>query len=165
LDTRNYAFAQVRRIPAEMLLDCISQATNTKDKFRGLPLGARAVQIADGRTSNYFLTTFGRSPRTTVCDCEASTDPSLSQALHLLNGNAVQGKIRQGKLIDSWLDQEFSVPQIIRKMYIRSLAREPSEREVGQLTKLVSEAGSNRKLGLEDAYWAILNSREFMFNH
>ncbi|MFO1065489.1 MAG: DUF1549 domain-containing protein [Pirellulales bacterium] len=55
-DTRNYAFARIRRIPAEMLLDCITQVTSTKDKFRGLPLGARAVQIADGSTSTYFLT-------------------------------------------------------------------------------------------------------------
>ncbi|MCR9293744.1 MAG: DUF1549 and DUF1553 domain-containing protein, partial [bacterium] len=129
LDSRNYSHAQVRRIPAEMLLDCISQVTNTQDKFRGLPLGARAVQIADGNTSNYFLTTFGRSARTTVCDCEASTDPSLSQALHLLNGNSVQGKIGQGKLIESYLDQQLSVPEIIRRLYTRSLSREPTEQE------------------------------------
>ncbi len=60
-DTRNYAFSRIRRIPAETLLDCISEVTSTKDKFRGLPEGARAVQIADGTTSTYFLTAFGRS--------------------------------------------------------------------------------------------------------
>ncbi|MFM7974074.1 MAG: DUF1549 and DUF1553 domain-containing protein, partial [Pirellula sp.] len=75
-DLRNYSHATVRRIPAENMLDCISQVTTTKDKFRGLPLGARAVQIADGATSNYFLSTFGRSARTTVCADEATTDPS-----------------------------------------------------------------------------------------
>ncbi len=164
MDTRNYAFAQVRRVPAEMLLDCISQATDTKDKFRGLPLGARAVQIADGATSNYFLTSFGRSPRTTVCDCEASTDPSLSQALHLLNGNSTQGKIQQGKLINTWLDQGLSVQQILDKIYVRSLSRHPSEQESATLIKMVGETGNNQT-GLEDAFWAVLNSREFMFNH
>ncbi len=164
LDQRNYAYARVRRIPAEMLLDCISQATATKDKFRGLPLGARAVQIADGGTSTYFLTTFGRSPRTTVCECEASTDPSLSQALHLLNGSSTQGKIRQGKLITSWLEQELSIAEIIDRIYIRALSRLPTERESGTLTKLVADAG-NQQIGLEDAFWAVLNSREFMFNH
>ena len=66
-DSRNFARSNVRRVPAEMLLDCISQVTETKEKFRGLPLGARAVQIADGQTSTYFLTTFGRAPRETVC--------------------------------------------------------------------------------------------------
>ena len=72
-----------------MLLDCICQVTETKDKFRGLPLGARAVQIADGATTDYFLTTFGRSPRETVCACDVRTEPTLSQALHLLNGDTV----------------------------------------------------------------------------
>ncbi len=105
-DTRNYAFSRIRRVPAETLLDCISEVTGTKDKFRGLPEGARAVQIADGTTSTYFLTAFGRSPRTTVCECEASTDPSLSQALHLLNGATTQGKIAQGKLVKQWLDEK-----------------------------------------------------------
>ncbi len=164
LDTRNYAFAKVRRVPAEMLLDCISQATDTQEKFRGLPLGARAVQIADGTSSNYFLTTFGRSPRTTVCDAEASTDPSLSQALHLLNGNATQGKIAQGKLVNSWLDSGLTVPQVIDNIYIRALARHPSQAEADRLTKLVAETGDN-VTGLEDVFWAVLNSREFMFNH
>ncbi|MEM7476493.1 MAG: DUF1549 and DUF1553 domain-containing protein [Planctomycetota bacterium] len=164
LDTRNYAYAQVRRIPAEMLLDCISQATATKDKFRGLPTGARAVQIADGGTSTYFLNTFGRSPRTTVCDCEASTDPSLSQALHLLNGSTTTGKISQGKLVATWLDQGITVPEAIARIYIRSLSRLPTEAETNSLAKMVAEAGDNR-VGLEDAFWAVLNSREFMFNH
>ncbi len=164
LDTRNYAYAQVRRIPAEMLLDCITQATLTKDKFRGLPLGARAVQIADGQTSTYFLNTFGRSPRTTVCDCEASTDPSLSQALHLLNGSTTTGKIAQGKLVQTWLEQGATVPEVIARIYIRSLSRIPTEAETNSLAKMVAEAGDKR-VGLEDAFWAVLNSREFMFNH
>lgn len=164
LDTRNYAFAKVRRVPAEMLLDCLSQATDTQEKFQGLPLGARAVQIADGTSSNYFLTTFGRSRRTTVCAAEASTDPSLSQALHLLNGNASQGKIQQGKLINAWLDAGVSVPQIIENIYVRSLSRRPTQAELDRLIKLVAETGDN-VTGLEDVFWAVLNSREFMFNH
>ncbi|GAB5402317.1 MAG: DUF1549 domain-containing protein [Aureliella sp.] len=164
LDTRNYAFAQPRRIPAEMLLDCISQATASEDKFRGLPAGARAVQIADGATSNYFLTTFGRSPRTTVCDCEATTDPSLSQALHLINGSATSGKIARGKLVNSWTDQGMTIPQMIEKIYVRCLSRKPTQAELDSLIKLASEAGDQR-VGVEDVFWAVLNSREFMFNH
>ena len=87
-DNRNFAHAMVRRMRAEVLLDCISQVTDTPNKFKGLPLGARAVQIADGNTSNYFLTTFGRATRATVCSCEVKMEPNLSQALHLLNGDA-----------------------------------------------------------------------------
>ncbi len=164
LDTRNFAFAQVRRIPAEMLQDCISQTTETKEKYRGLPLGAKAVQIADGTTSNYFLTTFGRSPRTTVCDAEASTDPSLSQALHLINGHSVHGKIAEGNLVKRWLDQGMNVPAVLDAIYVRCLSRHPTEEEIASLTKSVAEAG-NDQAGLEDVFWAVLNSREYMFNH
>ena len=164
LDERNFAHANVRRIPAEILLDCVSQVTLKEDKFRGLPLGARAVQIADGNTSNYFLTTFGRAPRTTVCACEVSTDPTLSQALHLLNGDTIHGKINQGGLIKTMLDEGKSPEQIIESIYIRSLTRKPTEEESAQLLELVKEANGPRA-GLEDVFWAVLNSREFLFNH
>ncbi len=163
-DLRNYSHATVRRIPAESLLDCLSQATNTKDKFRGLPVGARAVQIADGATSNYFLTSFGRSDRSSVCACEASTDPSLSQALHLLNGDAVQGKIAQGKLIQEWLAKGSKPEEIIERIYVRALSRKPTDAEMETLLKVTKEA-PNVAQGLEDVFWATLNSREFIFNH
>lgn len=164
LDDRNYSHASVRRIPAESLLDCISQATNTKDKFRGLPLGARAVQIADGATSNYFLTSFGRSQRTTVCADEATTDPSLSQALHLINGQTTGGKINQGGLLKTWKEQGLTQEQIIEKIYMRCLSRKPTEEEKQTLVKAIAEA-PNADQGIQDVFWAILNSREFIFNH
>lgn len=163
-DTKNFAYAQVRRIPAEQLLDCISQATSHDEKFQGLPLGSRAVQIADGKTSNYFLTTFGRSERATVCSCEASTSPTLSQALHMLNGSATQDKIGRGKLVETWVKEELTNDQIIDKIYIRSLARKPTAEEREKLTAVLKEE-ENRQRGLEDVFWAVLNSREFMFNH
>lgn len=164
-DTRNYTHALPRRIPAESMLDVVCQVTEAKDKFRGLPLGARAVQIADGRTSTYFLTTFGRSPRDTVCDCEATTDPSLSQALHLLNGSAISGKISQGKVIERMLkDDGMTAEQVIEKLYIRCLSRFPTDEEKKKLLVSVGEA-ANEQQGLEDVFWAVMNSREFVFNH
>ena len=163
-DTRNYAYATVRRIPSEMLLDCLSQVTNTKEKFRGLPLGARAVQIADGKTSTYFLTTFGRAPRDTVCDCEASTDPSLSQALHLLNGSTTSGKITQGKVIDELLKDKATSEQALDRLFIRAICRYPTPEEKKDLLASIEKA-PNPKTGLEDVFWALLNGQEFVFNH
>ena len=163
-DDRNFARARIRRITAEILLDCVSQATATQDKFRGLPLGARAVQIADGKTSNYFLTTFGRAPRATSCACEVKTDPTLSQALHLINGSTVQGKIRQGKLVTQMLADGNEPQQVVEKLYIRCLSRNPDPVETEQILKLVANGGATER-GLEDLFWAILNSREFLFNH
>ncbi len=163
-DTRNYSHAVVRRIPAESMLDCISQVTNSPEKFRGLPVGSRAVQIADGATTNYFLTTFGRSPRATVCACEATTDPSLSQALHLINGSNVGDKIVRGKLINQWIGEKLTPEQILDKLFIRSLSRKPNEKEKEELLKVVKDA-SKPETGWEDVFWAVLNSREFIFNH
>ena len=163
-DERNFAHGNVRRIPAEMLLDCISQVTSVSDKFQGLPLGARAVQIASGSTSNYFLTTFGRAPRDTVCACESKTEPTLSQALHMLNGSTTQGKIQSGGLIAKWLAEGQTPPQVIERLYIRCLSRKPLPEETDRLMAVVTEAG-NPQAGLEDVFWAILNSREFIFNH
>lgn len=163
-DERNFAHANVRRVYAEMMLDCISQVTNTKDKFQGLPVGAHAVQIADGNTGTYFLTTFGRAKRETVCSCEVSTDPSLSQALHLLNGDTVAGKIQQGGVVKALLDSGKKPEQVIESLYIRSLSRKPTADEMQKLLAVVSQA-ANPQQGLEDVFWAVLNSREFVFNH
>jgi len=163
-DERNFAHANVRRIPAEQLLDCVSQVTGASDKFQGLPLGARAVEIANGSTSNYFLTTFGRAPRETVCACEAKTEPTLSQALHMLNGNTIQGKIQQGGVVKKLLDAGQTPPQVIESLYIRALARKPTPEEAERLLTVVGQS-ANPQQGLEDVFWAVLNSREFIFNH
>lgn len=163
-DERNFAHARVRRIQAEMLLDCISQVTETKDKFSGLPLGARAIEIANGTTSTYFLTTFGRSPRETVCAAEVRTEPTLSQALHLINGDTVQQKIASGGVVKKQLDAGKPPQEILKSLFIRCLCREPTADEMAKLTKLV-EADKNRQAALEDVFWSLLNCREFVFNH
>jgi hypothetical protein len=147
-----------------MLLDCVVQVTGAYDKFGGLPLGSRAVQIADGGNSNYFLTTFGRATRDTVCAAEAKTDPTLSQALHMLNGGTIGGKIQQGQLTKKLLDAKKTPPEIIESIYIRCLTRKPSEAELKNLLEIVA-AAENPQQGLDDVFWAVLNSREFLFNH
>ena len=162
-DEKNFSHSSVRRVRAESLLDIISQATETKDKFQRLPLGSRAVQIADGNTSNYFLDTFGRSPRITVCAADIKTDPSLSQSLHLLNGPTVEGKIAQGGLIRRWINEKLTDEQIIEKIYVRTLTRKPTADEMAKLTAIAK--GDERAKALNDIFWAVLNSREFVFNH
>lgn len=166
-DNRNFSHAMIRRVRAEVLLDCISQVTATPNKFKGLPLGARAVQIADGNTTNYFLTTFGRATRATVCSCEVKMEPNLSQALHLLNGDTTQQRIRQGKLVETMLKEKKSPSEIIGQLYLTVMGRKPTDMEMEKLMAAVGNEMNPGKLreGLEDVFWALLNSKEFIFNH
>lgn len=167
-DLNNFAKARIRRQRAEVMLDTITQVTDTQNKFKGLPLGARAVQIADGNTSDYFLTTFGRATRTTVCSCEVKMDPSLSQALHLMNGPTVTNKIEQGGVVKEMAEAGKSPDQIIEEIYVRALTRKPTAEEMKQFLAQVNSVGDDAaqsQMVLNDVFWAVLNSKEFMFNH
>jgi mono/diheme cytochrome c family protein len=166
-DTRNFSKAMIRRVRAEVLLDSISQVTATQEKYKGLPKGARAVQIADGNTSNYFLTTFGRATRATVCSCEVKMEPNLSQALHLINGETVHARIQQGKIVPHMLAAKKTPAEIIHSLYLRTLTRPPTPKEAEQLLAAVQQGKepNEQKQILEDIFWALLNSKEFIFNH
>ena len=122
------------------------------------------MQSADGSTSTYFLSAFGRAKRETVCSCEVQMEPNLSQALHLLNGNTVEEKIRTGGLIKSMLDAKKTPDEIIEELYIRSFSRRPLEKELTGLKAILASAPSPKEF-LDDLFWSLLNSREFLFNH
>jgi hypothetical protein len=163
-DDRNFARANIRRIRAEVLLDCISEVTDTQDKFPGLPRGAKAVEIPDGNSSDYFLTTFGRASRTTVCSCDVKVDPNLSQALHLLNGDTVETKIDRGGVVKTLLKKGDTPDQVISDLYLRCLSREPTTNETAELHHFL-KPGSPPEPVLEDVFWSLLNAKEFVFNH
>jgi hypothetical protein len=164
LDDRNFSHANVRRMRAEVLLDCISEVTETKDKFTGLPRGARAVQIADGNVTSYFLSTFGRAKRESVCSCEVKVEPNLSQALHLLNGSTVQDKIAEGAVVKKLLKAGKTSDEVIEELYLRCLARKPTDKEKAKLATFFKDAKSPEPV-LNDLFWSLLNSKEFIFNH
>ena len=128
------------------------------------PRGAHAVDIADGNNGTYFLTTFGRATRTTVCSCEVKIDPNLSQALHLLNGDTLQTKIEQGGVVKKLLQQGQTPSQIIENLYLRCLSRKPTEQEAAKL-KAFFTPGAKPAQVLNDIFWSLLNAKEFVFNH
>ncbi len=163
-DSTNFSHASLRRMRAEVLLDSITQVTDTKNKFQGLPLGARAVQVANGNTSTYFLTAFGRAKRATVCSCEVTMEPNLSQALHLLNGDTVNNKITQGNLIGRRLTEGKTPQEILTELYVRCLTRKPTDSELAGLQEVLANEQDQKRI-LEDVFWAVMNSREFVFNH
>jgi hypothetical protein len=163
-DSRNFSKGPIRRIRSEVLLDVISQITETPNKFRGLPLGARAVQIADGNVTNYFLRTFGRASRETACSCEVKMDPNLSQALHLLNGDTVNTRITQGGVVQKLLAAGRTPEQVVEELYIRALGRKPSPAQIEKVKPVTTDKAAVKQ-DLEDLFWALLNANEFIFNH
>lgn len=164
LDSINFSSAAVRRVRAEVLLDCISQVTRATTKFQGRPDGWRAVELLDGRSTNHFLTTFGRSTRETPCACEVKLEPTLSQALHLLNGENTTGKINQGGRVKKALQSGKKPRAIAEELYHACLARQPNGRESAKIDELLAKS-KNPQEDLEDLFWALLNSREFIFSH
>ncbi len=163
-DNRNFSHASIRRMRAEVLLDSIAQVTQTPNKFKGLPKGAKATQIADGNTSTYFLSTFGRATRQSVCSCEVKLDPNLSQALHLLNGDSVHLRIQQGKRINKLIAAKKSDAEIIDEIYLSTLCRQPTEVELKKLLSYFTDPKQRVQIH-EDIFWAVLNSKEYIFNH
>jgi hypothetical protein len=163
-DERNFSKAGIRRLRAEVLLDCINQVTATQNRFTGLPRGGRAVQIPDGATSGYFLTTFGRASRETVCSCEVKVDPNLSQALHLLNGTTIEGKIKEGGEVRALLKAGKNREEVLDELYLRTLGRPPTESEKTKLVGFFNDPKNDEQV-LSDMFWALLNAKEFVFNH
>jgi hypothetical protein len=119
----------------------------------------------DGRTSTFFLTTFGRATRDTVCSCEVALEPNLSQALHLLNGDTVNSKCIQGGYVAKALAAKKTPSQVIDELYLSCLARKPTAAEKEKLMAFVGEKDRSDTDVLNDLFWAILNSKEFIFNH
>ena len=164
-DTRFFSHFPSRRLPAEVLLDAIDTACGTRERFTGVPLGTRAIELPDPKFSSYFLDTLGRPQRIISCECERTAEPNLAQVLQLANGELVHRKLtdKQGrisKLIGSGATDE----RAFVEFYLAALSRQPSAEELGHCATIVSTA-TDRRSGLEDVLWALINSREFLFNH
>jgi len=173
-DRQSFSRYYPRRLPAEVLLDSIDQMNGSATAFAGLPQGSRAIQIPDhGGVNSYFLTVFGRPERVNTCDCERTQDPSLTQALHAINGETINQKLRApGGLVDSFLKLGATDETIIRHLYLAALSRRPEKEEINRLLSVMSEskdAAKNtseaRRQAVEDLAWAVLTSKEFLFNH
>lgn len=165
-DRQHFSHARPKAVPAEVLLDSISQTTGVPEKFNGWPEGVRSIQVWDNRMPSYFFRIFGRPVRATVCECERSNEPSISQALHLLNSPEVNAKIshRHGtarKLADSSLTDS----QIIDEIYLGTLTRYPTDDERQLMTSAFEAAAGQRRMAVEDILWSVLNTKEFLYNH
>lgn len=168
-----------RRLMAEVLLDSIDQVLETSSPFTTVafpgadsqktdfyPVGTRAIQLYDAAIDSYFLKTFGRNPREITCECERSAEPSMVQVLHLSNGDTLNPKLGDtSNRISRWFDEGISNDELVRRLYRVALARRPTEVETKELLTVIAEYGDDRRQAIEDAFWSVLTSSEFTFNH
>jgi hypothetical protein len=163
-DDRYYSHYYARRLPAEVLLDAICDATGVPERFDGYPVGTRAVQVPDPGTASDFLRMFGRSDRVTACACERVGEVTLPAVLHILGGNSTVGKVQNpsGWLMRT-LTAEKDDAKLVDVLFLRTLGREPSATERGQLATYRAQT-PDRVAFYQDVFWALLNSKEFLFN-
>jgi hypothetical protein len=165
-DAKFYSHFYARRLSAEVLLDAICDATGEHENFWGHPQGVRAMQLPDPTAESHFLTTFGRSARVTACACERMGDVTLPQLLMLQNNDGLMNKLKSGTgRINTLMQvqQGENREAIIDELYLASVSRLPTAEEKSQILALTGEG--DRREAFIDVLWAILNSKEFAFNH
>jgi Protein of unknown function (DUF1549)/Protein of unknown function (DUF1553) len=163
-DEQNFSRYYVKRLPAEVLLDAVSEVTGVAETFVGFPRGTRAIELWDNRLPSYFLEIFGRPARTSPCECGRSSDPTMSQALHLMNAPEVGQKIsdstgRAARLVQRGARQA----EITEELCLAALARPPSAKERHVANELFAD--SSPRQAAEDFLWTLLNSYDFLFIH
>ncbi len=160
-----FSHATTRMLSAEQLLDAICAVTDVAESFPGVPPGTPATQLPEPPKDNYFLKIFGQPQREMACECERSNESNLSQALQMINGPTVHNKLRDDKgRIARMIEAGNSNEEIITDLYLSAVARTPNTEEMQAATNHVA-ASENRRFGLEDVGWAVLNSKEFLFQH
>jgi hypothetical protein len=160
-----FTHRSLKRLSAEVLLDGVNQVCETSESFAGLPEGTRAISLPDPTTASYFLMTFGKPLRTTACECGRMAGPDLSQALHLANSPALQGKLSSDKgRIARLIKENKSDHEIADELYLAAFARLPSEPERKVIEETLREVPARRE-AWEDVLWSLLNSSEFVFQH
>jgi len=173
-DNRYYSRYLVRRLPAEVLLDALSQVTGVPTTFEGYPKGTRALQLRDSQVASYFLTAFGRPQREQTCSCERQEETNVAQALHLANGDTINQKLRAPDgVIDRLIRTKADDAEVLNELYLSALCRYPTEAERAKLLPLLANVDAEehhrksdaRRAALEDLFWAVLTSKEFLFNH
>lgn len=166
-DSRFYSHYYSKRMMAEVLLDSVSAATGAPTSFKGYPEGWRALQLPDSNIDSYFLKSFGRPERDKTCECERTGNPSISQVLHISNGDTINEKLTaKNNGIDQWLMAKKSPESMLEEAYLGTLARFPTEKEKAKfLAPLQTADAKEQRALLEDMMWALLSTKEFLFNH
>jgi len=166
-DKQNFSRYYPRRLSAEVLYDAFHQVTDTGENFGGMPVGTKAMQLADASSATYFLQVFGQPKGDTACECERSMDANLAQSLHLLNGREIQEKIARDGARTARMAADAARPddERVRELYRWVFARDPNADELEVAVSYLKRHADNARRGYEDIVWALINTKEFQFNH
>lgn len=166
-DKQNFSRYYPKRLTAEVLYDAFHQVTATSQNYSGLPAGTRALELPDPSVGPYFLKVFGQPQGDTACECERSQEANLAQSLHLLNSQEVQSKISSGSGRASLLarDDKRGHEERIRELYRWVYSREPQPEEEKIALAHIAKHEKDAKVAYEDILWALINTKEFLFNH
>jgi WD40 repeat protein len=165
-DTRQFSRSYRRRLPAEVLVDAVGDATGVPETFSAVPAGGRAMQTWSYKIPSHFLDAFGRPNSSSDCPCERDAQLSVVQSLHLMNSKALQAKLadpkgRLRRLAAGDLDE----PSLVDELYLLLLGRPPADAERKAALGAFSKPEATRETALEDLFWALLNTPEFVLNH
>jgi hypothetical protein len=165
-DEQNFSRAVPRRVPAEALLDSLVQATGVAENVGGAPGGFRAAQLPDGDVASDFLRLFGKPQRMDACECERDNGSNMLQALSLLNGKSILGRVRNPAARPALLLREKMTDEnLVIELYLWSVARHPNARELAVGAEFVRSYGPQKDQAAQDLMWALLNSRDFLLVH
>jgi hypothetical protein len=168
-DKQAYARYYPRRLGAEVLFDAINQVTGSPAGFGGLPQDklapSRAIMLPDESFQSYFLDVFGRPQRISACECERVSEANLAQALHLLNSDEVQNKLaRAGGRADLLAQDKRPDDEKVKEMFLWAFAREPSPEHLQVALAHIARNPQNKRQAYENILWALINTKEFVFN-
>lgn len=166
-DKQNFSRYYPKRLTAEVLYDAFHQVTSTSQTYSGQPSGTRALQLPDPSVGPYFLKVFGQPQGDTACECERSQEANLAQSLHLLNSQEVQSKISNGSGRASLLarDAKRGHEERIQELYHWVYSRDPQPEEQKIALAHIAKHEKDPKIAYEDILWALINTKEFLFNH
>lgn len=166
-DRQNFSRYYPKRLTAEALFDGFHQVTGVPPKIASLPEGMGATEMADMSIAPYFLKVFGQPQADTACECERSQDANLAQSLHLLNSAEVQNTIAHanGRAAALAKDQTRTKEEKVRDLYHWAFARDPQPDELQIAIAHIDKHSDSPQPAYEDLVWALINTKEFLFNH
>ena len=168
-DKQTYARFYPRRMPAEVLYDAVNQVTNAPSSFGGLPQDKlapkRAIMLPDEGFASYFLEVFGKPNRLSACECERVGEANLAQALHLLNSDEIQNKLaRAGGRAALLAADKRSDAEKVDELFLWAFGRQPSVEHLQIALSHIDRHALNKQVAYQNLIWALLNTKEFVFN-